>query len=400
MNLRAALDMMSKPKPKAEPAREEPRFTGCWEKRVIRPLGEFPDTGCIRRETVALMQPEAMPGDFDPARILYLDTETTGLAGGAGTVAFQVGLGRMTAEGFAITQLVMRDYPEERFLLEKIAEALAESDVICSVNGKTFDIPLLRDRFLMNRMRPDALDLPQIDLLHNARRVFRLRLQRCRLADLEEAVLGIPREGDLPGSEVPERYFRYLKTGDWHLLEDVLRHNEQDIASLCVLLARMCAAYAQPETLTHGEDLYSMGVGLERQKHPEEARRCWRLVKDGRMRAASRQELARSFRRAGDRSEARDIWLDMIARREGGVQPYIELAKHYEHAERDPETALRYTREALMLLAGPSLFPNQAVQETQNALQYRYARLRQKLARAERGMTHEHSGDTEGPQGL
>ena len=385
MNLRAALDMMSKPKPKdARPAADAPRFTGCWEKRVLRPLPEFPEDAAIRREAIDLMQPEAMPEGFDPRRILYLDTETTGLAGGAGTVAFEVGLGRMTDAGFEITQLVMRDYPEERFLLEKVAGALADTDVICTFNGKTFDVPLLRDRFLMNRMRPDALDRPQIDLLHIARRVFRLRLQRCRLANLEEAVLGIPRDHDLPGSEVPQRYFDYLKTGNFGLLEDVLRHNEQDIASLCVLLARMCAAYDRPETLTHPEDLYSMGVGLERQRHPEEARRCWRLVRDGRMGAASRQQLADSYRRAGDRDAARRIWLEMIARREGGVRPYVEMAKYCEHVERDPRTALEYTRKAMMLLAEVSLFPNQAVQETKNALQYRYARLRKKLEGAEK----------------
>jgi hypothetical protein len=204
------------------------------------------------------------------------------------------------------------------------------------------------------------------------------------LANLEEAVLGIPRSHDLPGSEVPQRYFDFLKTGAFSLLDDVLTHNEQDIASLCVLLSRMCAAYERPETLTHGEDLYSMGVGLDRQRHTEEARRCWKLVTGGRMRAASRQQLARSYRRSGDRETAKALWLEMIARHEGGVQPYIELAKHYEHAEGDPYTALEYTRRAMMLLAEPSLLSNQAVQETQNALQYRYARLRKKAAQAQK----------------
>ena len=102
------------------------------------------------------------------------------------------------------------------------------------------------------------------------------------------------------------------------------------------------------------------------------------------MRAASRQQLARSYRRSGDRETAKALWLEMIARHEGGVQPYIELAKHYEHAEGDPRTALEYTRRAMMLLAEPSLLSNQAVQETQNALQYRYARLRKKAAQAQK----------------
>jgi len=106
-------------------------------------------------------------------------------------------------------------------------------DAICTFNGRTFDVPLLRDRFLMNRMDDSCLDKPHIDLLHMARRVFKLRLQRCNLGKLEEAVLGIPRFDDLPGAQVPQRFFDYLKTGNFDLLTDVLEHNAQDVASLC-----------------------------------------------------------------------------------------------------------------------------------------------------------------------
>ncbi len=385
MNLKAALEMMSKPKPKAAAEAEARRFTECWRRERVRPLAAFPGAFDLDWAAVTLMETEALPAAADPGRILYLDTETTGLAGGAGTVAFEVGLGRLTEDGFAITQLVMRDYPEERFLLQAVAEALGDCDVVCTFNGRTFDLPLLRDRFLMNRMSPACLEKPHIDLLHIARRVFRLRLQRCNLGSLEEKVLGMPREGDLPGSEVPQRYFGYLKTGRFELLEDVLRHNEQDIASLCVLLNHMAAAYARPELLGHAEDLYAMGVGLARHQHPEEARRCWKLVPAGRMRAASRLQLARSWRQAGDRAEAKAVWEEMIRRREGGVTPYIELAKHYEHVERDLEKALDLTRRAMALAAEPSLFSDETVQETQNALQYRYARLRRKQARQSAG---------------
>ena len=383
MNLRAALDMMSKPKPKPAAEAETRRFTDCWKRELLRPLAEFPGAFALDRDAVALMETEALPDALDPMRILYLDTETTGLAGGAGTVAFEVGLGRLTADGFAITQLVMRDYPEERFLLREVQQALADCDVICTFNGRSFDLPLLRDRFLMNRLSPACLEKPHIDLLHIARRVFKLRLRRCNLGSLEEQVLGIPREGDLPGSEVPQRYFDYLKTGDFRLLEDVLRHNGQDIASLCVLLNHMAAAYARPELLGHPEDLYAMGVGLERHRHPEEARRCWKLAAAGRMGEASRLQLARSWRRAGERAEARAVWEEMIRRREGGITPYVELAKHYEHVERDLPRALELTRRAMALAAEPALFANQTVQETQNALQCRYARLRRKLAQQE-----------------
>lgn len=203
MNLRDKLRAMnsSAAKPAAKPAPPPPM--DCWSKTIVRPLTEFPGAFDLRRDTLALMHPGELPEVLDPTRILYLDTETTGLAGGAGTVAFEVGLGRLTGEGFIVTQLVMRDYPEEPFMLERINQALRDCDTICTFNGRTFDIPLLRDRFLMNRMDPYALDKPHIDLLQLARRVWKLRLGRCNLTRLEEVILGYPRHDDLPGKDVP-----------------------------------------------------------------------------------------------------------------------------------------------------------------------------------------------------
>ena len=121
-----------------------------------------------------------------------------------------------------------------------------------------------------------------------------------------------------------------------------------------------------------------MGVALERMKHPEEARRCYRLA-TGKMKTPGQLRLARSYRRAGDRNQAREIWQTMVIRREGGVEPYIELAKHYEHVEKDIPAALEMTRRALVMLAEPSLLDSEAVQTTRNALQYRYDRLKGRL---------------------
>ncbi len=376
MNLRDKLKAIEKPKVKVtvqETAPEKkPAFTDCWRTQTTHVPSDYP----IRRETVMLMQGDDMPADFAPGRILYLDTETTGLAG-AGTVAFEVGLGWQEENTFHVRQLVMRDYPEERFLLEEIVRVAERFDVVCTFNGKTFDLPLLRNRFIMNRIRTSCLDKPHIDLLHIARRVWKLRLQRCNLTNLEEALLGVPRVDDLPGAQVPERFFSYLKTGDFHLLDDVLEHNEQDIVSLQNLLCHMCRMYENPEQLRFDEDVYSMGVALERFRHTEEARRCYQLT-GGEMHAAGQQRLAVSYRRSGDKAGAAQVWQEMIARREGGVTPYVELAKYYEHTLRDIPSALDMVRRAMMLLAEPTLFEDSAVQEERNALQYRYERLKKK----------------------
>ena len=231
----------------------------------------------------------------------------------------------------------------------------------------------------MNRMSRECLDKPHLDLLQIARRLWKLRLGRCNLGRLEEVILGKPREDDLPGSEVPQRYFEYLKTRQEMLLEDILAHNAQDIASLCVLLTHMAEMYEHPERIRFSEDVYSMGRALERFRHVEDARKCYRLASRGRMGAEASTALAHSYRRAGDRKAAAEIWQEMIRTRRGGVQPYIELAKYLEHGERDLRGALETTERALMLLSEVRLREDPSVQEREKELQYR------RPAEAERG---------------
>ena len=268
MNLRDKLRAVSGAGP-GRPERPEQQIKDCRHFAVYRPEEEFPGARELTRDTLVLMSEKEMPANFDPRRILYLDTETTGL-GGSGTVAFLVGLGYLTDNGFEVHQFLMRDYPEEPYLLRHVAAGLNRFDVLCTFNGTTFDVPLLESRFLM-------------DLLHMCRRLWKLRLGRCNLGRLEEVILGKPREEDIPGSEVPQRYFTYLKTGEISLLEDVLKHNAQDIASLCVLLNHMAELYLHPEKIRFSEDVYSMGRALERIDQTERARKCYRLARGGRM---------------------------------------------------------------------------------------------------------------------
>ena len=355
---------------------EAPR--DCRHFAVYRPPEEFPGAWELTRETLALMSDKEMPESFDPRRILYLDTETTGL-GGSGTVAFLVGLGYLTDGGFEVHQFLMRDYPEEPFLLRHVAAGLDRFDVLCTFNGTTFDVPLLESRFLMNRMDRSCLEMPHLDLLHMCRRLWKLRLGRCNLGRLEEVILGRPREEDLPGSEVPQRYFDYLKTKQISLLDDVLRHNAQDIASLCVLLNHMADLYLHPEKIRFSEDVYSMGRALEKTDHPEDARRCYRLASRGRMGDAASAALAVSYRRCGDRENAARVWEQMIREGRGGIGPYVELAKYEEHVRKNIPAALKLTEQAILRISEPGLRADLAVQESQNELQYRWQRLNRKL---------------------
>lgn len=382
MNLRDKLRAIdSKPSQSGSPVRTQ-TFTDCLHLPTFLPPEQFPGAFSLDRETLLMMQPDEFPETLDPRRILYLDTETTGL-GGSGTVAFLVGTGFLTDHGFEVHQFMIRDYPEEQYLLKHIAGGLNKFDMLCTFNGKTFDIPLLESRFLMNRMDPSPLRIPHIDLLQLARRLWRLRLGKCNLGRLEEVILGKPRTDDLPGSEVPQRFFNYLKTGQLCLLDDVLKHNVQDIASLCVLLNHMADLYLHPEKIAFPEDVYSMGRALERNSCTVQARRCYRLALRGKMGSQASTALAHSYRRSGDLQEAAVIWKQMIASGRGGITPYIEMAKYCEHRLRDIPTAMEYTRKAMSLLAEPSLKDGSSVQSLQNELQYRYARLKRKASQKE-----------------
>ena len=387
---------------RAGDTREAPR--DCRHVAVFRPGTEFPGALDVRRETLEKMGGMTLPEGFDPRRILYLDTETTGL-GGSGTVAFLTGLGYLTDEGFEVHQFLMRDYDEESFLLRHVEAGLNRFDMICTFNGKTFDLPLLESRFLMNRMSRECLNRPHLDLLQTARRLWKLRLGRCALGRLEEVILGQPRGDDLPGREVPQRYFDYLKTRQESLLDDVLAHNAQDIASLCVLLTHMAEMYEHPERIRFSEDVFSMGRALERFHYPEEARKCYRLASRGRMGARASAALAVSYRRAGDRGRAAEVWQEMIRTRRGGAAPYIELAKYQEHGLKDCGAALETTERALMALSDPALRPeDKAVQDIKNELQYRRLRLKRKLEkeytprRFPEGRAEGHTGGEEEPE--
>ena len=385
MNLRDKLRAVGgtggTPRPAGEASTDYRHFA------VYRPAEEFPGAYDLSAETLRMMSDRELPEDLDPRRILYLDTETTGL-GGSGTVAFLVGMGFLGDNGFEVHQFLMRDYPEEPFLLKHVAAGLGKFDVLCTFNGTTFDVPLLESRLLMNRMDRSCLDLPHLDLLHMCRRLWKLRLGRCNLGRLEEVILGKPRVDDLPGSEVPQRYFTYLKTKRMELLEDILKHNAQDIASLCVLLNHMADLYRHPEKIRFSEDVYSMGRALEKLERTEDARRCYRLARRGRMGDLAGSALAVSYRRTGEREEAVRIWQEMVRERRGGIEPYVELAKYEEHIRRNYTAALAWTEQAMIRLSEPSLRNDGTVQQLQNELQYRYQRLKRRIKEKEQHGIH------------
>ncbi len=172
----------------------------------------------------------------------YFDTETTGLSTGAGTVIFMAGIARVTGDRIRVTQYLLPDYPYEPPLLRAVAADLASSARIVTYNGRTFDLPMLAARLTFHGLFREQASLPAAhdDLLPDARRLFRRPLGGARLADVEAGVLGVRRSSDCPGSEVPARYFGYLRGGSPDILAEVLDHNFQDVVSLAMLEAELC----------------------------------------------------------------------------------------------------------------------------------------------------------------
>lgn len=323
---------------------------------------------------------------FDIHKCLFLDTETTGLSGGAGTIAFLVGLGFIEDGCFVVEQYLMKDYADEAQMLERISSRMESFDSVCTFNGKNFDLPLLSTRFTMCRMREKWREMEQLDLLYPARRTWKLRIGSCRLSRLEEFILGQDREGDLPGSEVPQRYFDYLKCGDMGLLEDIIAHNRQDIYTLGTLLAHLCQMYAHPQKEVHRADLFSMGRVLERQGELKPARELYRIAAipapAGSISAFSGNALAAKAawhmyllaRKNRDHESMREILEQMAVRRQMRERIYVELSKLYEHHYKNPQRALRYADLAVRYIE-----PDEV-----QALQKRRERLQNKLEQERR----------------
>jgi uncharacterized protein YprB with RNaseH-like and TPR domain len=291
-----------------------------------------------------------------PKRWAFLDTETTGLAGGAGTYAFLIGVGSIDEEGFRVRQFFMRDFGDEPSLLAGLTEHLSHFDVLITYNGKTYDVPLLETRFRMARARPPFARLAHLDLLHGARRLWKLRLDSCRLVDLENQILGLERDGDLPGEMIPYYYFEYLRTHQAFQLVPIFHHNVMDIVSLACLTAVVPFAFRSPEdaVVRHGADLVGLARWLAQAERYEEALRLYRRAVDlglgDDLLFKTLWEIGRLEKKLERHAAALAVYTDLAAAK----NPYRasaleELAKYYERRERNYAMALEMTCSALAL---------------------------------------------------
>lgn len=287
-----------------------------------------------------------------PEKLLYLDTETTGLSGGAGTVAFMVGTGFFESEAFVTRQYFMRDYDEEAAMLQELQRLFAEHHGFVTFNGKAFDINLLQSRFISNRYRPFFKDMPNLDLLYPARKTWRLKLESCRLVSLEENVLGETRSGDIPGELIPSVYFKYLDDRDASDIKRVVMHNELDILSMVSLLCRLAAMIGSPISKTDGGfELLGISRIFEADGKIDDMLECLEALTVSehfniRMHAVKR--LTKVYKRNGRYDRALEHWNAVEAENKGfECFHLVELAKYYEHKAKDYNMALRATNKAM-----------------------------------------------------
>lgn len=358
------------------------RFISAEETHGPTPL-RFP----AKIEKLAAWADDARIALVAPERFLFLDTESTGMWG-SGTFAFLIGLGRFEAGGFRQMQYFLREPIEERAMLEALNGLIGTQDALVTFNGKSFDLPLLNGRYLSNAAPPPFRNMPHLDLLHLARRLWREMLPSRALGDLEVELLGVQRsQADLPGWMIPQLYIDYLHTGDARPLAGAFYHNSMDVLSLVALLDHIANKLAAPldSGVEHHSEMYAIGRLLADIGFAEEAIDVFQstlaleLPKDSKMRLV--EKLAWLFRSRGDYESALQLW--ERAASDGHVYAHVEIAKYYEHRAGDPERALNYTQNAIKIVQRKRTPVYERV-HWQPLLEYRQARLERKLARRQR----------------
>jgi len=319
--------------------------------------------------------------DVELDSFAFLDTETTGLAGGTGTFAFMVGVGRYDGQEFHLAQFFMRDPIEEPALLAALTEFLQPCQALVTFNGKGFDVPLLNARYITNGKQSPLPSFAHLDLLPLARRLWRARLPSRALGYLEEHILGLARDQeDVPGWVIPSLYFGYLRSGDARAMKSVFYHNAVDVLSLVALLSHVAGLLDDPLNVVHGLDLVAMGRMFENLGRLEKAARLYErgLSHDlpEEIYWDTVRRLSFTQKRRGNLTTAVTLWREAAG--SGQIYAHVELAKFYEHQQRDYGEAAQWTHEALALVNAPD-FPRHERRRWLADLEHRLARLHRKL---------------------
>lgn len=325
--------------------------------------------------------------EFEPLTLesaLFLDLETTGLAGGTGTLPFLVGMGYFRDGKFKVGQYFLAEMADEDAMVRSLGAFIREMAFksVVTYNGKAFDLPLLETRFALHRERFPLADLPHLDFLFAARQLWKHKYESCRLFHLAREIVKAERDEDIPGAEIPLRYFQYIRTGDESLIEPILYHNQEDILSLLGVViagAILLGRGERPGAADEMDPLDLVGVGRlyesagDAERSAELFEQALKRNLSGELSVRVQRKLSAHLKRNRDWGKAVILWKDLS--RQDQLDAFRELAMYYEHKEKRFDEAMRAAEEGLAMAMGQSVFHEQDFRK-------RLERIRGKLGRA------------------
>ncbi len=337
----------------------------------------------ISGHLLACLSREPKFEDLDLSTALFFDLETTGLSGGTGVIPFNIGLGYYRDDKFWVVQYFLGELAEEERMLKEFDQLLSDMDFqsLVSYNGKTFDLPLLETRFILHRLPFRLHSLPHLDFLFPARNLWQHKFENCKLSYLARQLLLTGRDDDIPSSEVPWRYFQYLQTGDFSLIEPVLYHNSEDILSLLGLVIMGASIFDEdPDSCSAGAmDFFGAGKVLEKAGQTEKAADYFEKALNGSLSddvgLSTRRRLASQYKRSETWEKAVSLWKEMSDSEYASsdlLYSLRELSMYFEHHEKHFKNAHRYAEEGYVVAMG---FSSRYEQD----FSHRKDRLKQKL---------------------
>lgn len=317
-------------------------------------------------------------------KLVFLDTETTGLAGGTGTLAFLIGVARFDDNGLRLTQFLIEDPSDEPAMLLALSNYGLDIEAVVTFNGKSFDMPLIKTRYLLNRMPYPFSEWGHLDLLHLSRRIWRQRLANRSLKDLEVEILHLPRsEDEVPGWMIPEIYFNYLRTGDASQIANVVYHNAMDIVSLAALYINITHMLDQDlfSNHLHELDVFAIGQVYENIGEIEKATHIYEHCLENKHLSTQKRieissKLALLYKKQTYWEKSVPYWISNG--NNGDLESCVELAKFFEHESRDPKKALEWTIQAEVYLEQAG-FPKHKKLSWKKALSIRKNRLEKRM---------------------
>ena len=321
----------------------------------------------IKGNILTCLSKESAFENLDLSTALFVDLETTGLSGGAGVVPFLIGLGFYRDGKFHVTQFFLGDLAEEERMIQELDQFFSQMNFqsIVTFNGKGFDIPLLETRFILHKQPLVLSELPHLDFLYSARSLWRHKYESCRLYNLAREVVEADRPDDIPAAEIPWRYFQYLNTGNFELIEPILYHNQEDILSLLgvVIIGSLIFSEEREEEFADAMDLFGAGRIMENIGEVEKSVHFFERALDGELpdeiSLLAKKKISYYFKRRQEWERAILLWKEMASSNMASLNQlfsFRELAMYLEHKKKKFEEAKKIAEEGYVLSLGFSSY--------------------------------------------